>query len=68
MEIPSIEELKEYKREGISCENINIKGIFIPTKEAIERIQKINFFLIKNSLNTRRRYKNIKDKINRSIM
>ena len=44
MEIPSIEELKEYKREGISCENINIKGIFIPTKEAIERIQKINFF------------------------
>ena len=44
MEIPSIEELKEYKREWISCENINIKGIFIPTKEAIERIQKINFF------------------------
>ena len=24
--------------------NINIKGIFIPTKEAIERIQRINFF------------------------
>ena len=44
MELPSIEELKEYKREGISCENINIKGIFIPTKEAIERIQRINFF------------------------
>ena len=44
MEIPSIEVLKEYKREGITCENINIKGIFIPTKEAIERIQKINFF------------------------
>ena len=44
MEIPSIEELKEYKREGISCENINIKSIFIPTKESIERIQKINFF------------------------
>ena len=44
MEIPSIEELKEYKREGISCENINIKGIFIPTKEPIERIQKNQFF------------------------
>ena len=45
MKIPTIEELKKYKREGISYENINIKGIFIPTKEAIERIQKKNFFL-----------------------
>ncbi len=44
MELPTIEELKNYKREGISCENINIKSIFIPTKESIERIQKINFF------------------------
>ena len=33
MEIPSIEELKEYKRDWISCENINIKGIFIPKKK-----------------------------------
>ena len=44
MELPSIEELKKYKREGISCENINIKGIFISTIEVIERIQRINFF------------------------
>ena len=33
MEIPSIEELKEYKHEGISCENINIKGSFIQKKQ-----------------------------------
>ena len=43
-EIPSFEKLIEYKRKGISCDNIIIKGNFIKTKEAIERIQKINFF------------------------
>ena len=39
------EELKNYKRKGINCDNIEIKGNFIKTTEAIERIQRINFFL-----------------------
>ena len=43
-DLPTLEELKNHKRIGISCDNINIKGIFIPTEEAIERIQRINYY------------------------
>jgi hypothetical protein len=43
--IPEIDIITKYKRVGINFEDKYIEGNFVKTKEALERIQKIENFL-----------------------
>ena len=45
IKIPEIDIISKYRREGINFEDKYIEGNFVKTKEALERVQKIENFL-----------------------